>query len=367
MDIATWGSIYSGKRVLVTGHTGFKGSWLTLWLRRLGASVGGLALPATQYQQPLFEALGGSGALDYERLDDIRDGTAFQAAIREYEPDLVFHLAAQPLVRASYDAPVDTFATNTLGTAHVLEGLRTAKGVSGAVIVTTDKCYENHEQGRPFAENDAMGGHDPYSASKGAAEIITASYARSFFSAEQDPIVATARSGNVIGGGDLAPDRLIPDVIRAMDAGTQVKIRSPLAVRPWQHVLEPLAGYLELGSRILSGDRTASGGWNFGPRPGDVATVVDVLAIAEQTLGSSLPPIVYQTDPQPYEATTLSLDITKATSQLGWFPVFTNDDRVRMTFEWYALRAEGADALHQTSLDQLRSYEAAATTPSKTR
>lgn len=344
-------SAMNGRRVLVTGHTGFKGGWLALWLREMGADVTGLALPPTTTPS-LF---------DQVRLDelvthiegDIRDADTVARVVRECRPEIVFHLAAQPLVRASYADPVGTYATNVMGTIHVLEACRAVESVKAVVGVTSDKCYENREWVWPYRESDPMGGHDPYSSSKGAAELAIASWRRSFF--DNGALVASARAGNVIGGGDWADDRLIPDLVRAMLAGEAPSIRSPRAIRPWQHVLDALSGYMLLGLRLLEGDRSAATGWNFGPSSDDTRPVEFVAEEMIRRWGGLAWEQPQGT--QPHEANLLSLDCAKARSELGWRPTLCLEDAIAMVVDWHRAVAEGADA-RSISLEQLRAYTA---------
>ncbi|WP_375447432.1 CDP-glucose 4,6-dehydratase [uncultured Fibrella sp.] len=333
--------IYRNKTVFLTGHTGFKGSWLAYWLKQLGAHVVGYSLPApTTPSHHALLALGQS-----ETLADLNNVPELTKAMQEAKPDIVIHMAAQPLVRESYRAPMETLETNVLGTARLLEAVRHTPSVRAVVIVTSDKCYENPEDGRPLRETDPMGGFDPYSASKGAAELITASYRNSFFNPAQygqshQVLVASVRAGNVIGGGDWATDRLIPDLIRSTQQtvdpgnGQTVEIRNPLAVRPWQHVLEPLSGYLLVGQKLLDGNVPAAGGWNFGPAPTDVLPVRDVVAHARAEW-SAIQCNEHASDDNPHEAHLLSLDCTKARQQLGWTPVWTTETAIKRTIAWY--------------------------------
>ena len=329
---------YSGRRVFVTGHTGFKGSWLCAWLHRLGGTTVGYALP------PESRSLFVQGRIA-DRMDsqegDVRDFEHLRAAVRQAQPEIVFHMAAQSLVRPSYEAPVETFATNVMGTAHLLEAVRDVPSVRSVVIVTSDKCYENDGR-HAFDETAAMGGHDPYSASKGCAELVTAAYARSFF-AGSGCTVASARAGNVIGGGDWAVDRIVPDLARAAESGTPAIIRRPKAVRPWQHVLEPLGGYLLLGHRAASEGQRFAGGWNFGP---PVEETVAVGELAER-LRRCWPEVEveYRTDDNgPHEAAVLRLDCTKARTELGWRPILGLDRTLDMTAAWYREAASGSAA-----------------------
>jgi CDP-glucose 4,6-dehydratase len=332
-DLVMFRGSFAGRRILVTGHTGFKGSWLAYWLTRLGAEVTGYALePPTD--PSLFEALD-LGTLVHHVVADVRDEHRLAEEMIAARPDVVFHLAAQPLVRLSYEDPGETFATNVMGTVNVLEAVRTCDSVAAVVVVTSDKCYRNLEDGRAFAEDDALGGRDPYSASKGCAELATAAYAASFFSTGP-AAVASARAGNVIGGGDWAPDRIIPDCVRALVAGRPVFVRNPDAVRPWQHVLEPLAGYLWLAASLLDAGRGFEGPWNFGPGERDVARPVRWVAdrfLEEWGAGSWTTPEVVA--PQPHEARYLSLNSAKAAQLLGWAPVWDASEAVRRTAAWY--------------------------------
>ncbi len=326
---------YRGKTILITGHTGFKGSWLAYWLHQLGATVIGYSLP-TPTEPGHWDLLKLPFA---DRIGNINDLAQMQAVFASYQPDIVFHMAAQPLVRQSYHQPLETVETNILGTAKVLECVRQTPSVKAVVVVTSDKCYENPEDGRPLVETDAMGGYDPYSMSKGAAELVVSSYRKSFFSTSQygqshTTLLASVRAGNVIGGGDWAADRLIPDLIRGSLSGQPVAIRNPMAVRPWQHVLEPLSGYLLVGQRLLSGDVSAAEGWNFGPETTDVLPVRDVVRIA-RTHWESIKADEQISDQNPHEAHLLSLDCTKAHQQLSWYPVWTTAQAIERTVGWY--------------------------------
>jgi CDP-glucose 4,6-dehydratase len=328
---------WRGTRVFLTGHTGFKGAWLALVLRRLGAEVTGYALPAAA--DDLFSVARVGDDMTASHLADVRDLERLRAAVREARPDVVFHLAAQALVRAGYQDPVGTYATNVMGTVNLLEAARTVPELRAVVLVTSDKCYENHGWPWGYRESDAMGGHDPYSSSKGCAELVGAAYARSFFPPERGVGIATARAGNVIGGGDWAADRLVPDLIRGLDSGTPVAIRNPAACRPWQHVLEPLAGYLMLAERLLEPDGGESGGgWNFGP---GAEAEQPVRSVAEKVCALWGNPAGWRATPDPgapSEATVLRLDTGKARSQLGWTPRWSLDQALAATVEWYQSR-----------------------------
>lgn len=330
---------WSRKRVLLTGHTGFKGSWLAIWLHRLGAEVTGLALPPATPSN-LFSLARVAKVTD-SRLVDIRNAAALADVVRDARPEIVLHLAAQALVRPSYQQPLETFATNVMGTAHLLDALRGQDGVRAVVVVTTDKVYRNLEQAYPYRETDALGGHDPYSASKAACEIVVASYRDAYLTA-QGVAVATARAGNVIGGGDWSQDRLIPDAVRAWEAGTPLLIRRPQAVRPWQHVLEPLAGYLRLAERLWQ-EPALAGGFNFGPHTHEAATVGDVVALACRAYGRG--EWVHGDGSEgPHEAGWLALEIAHARTSLGVEPRWALPEAVQRTMNWYRQLREGADA-----------------------
>jgi CDP-glucose 4,6-dehydratase len=343
---------WRGKRVVLTGHTGFKGGWLALWLHRLGAKVTGIALnPDTG--PDLFTAARVAELVD-SRICDIRDAAALAAIIRGAAPEMVLHLAAQPLVRAGYRQPVETFATNVMGTVHVLDAMRALSSVKVAVLIMTDKVYSNCERPDPYREDDTLGGHDPYSASKAASEIAVAGYRHAFL-AEQGVAVATARAGNVIGGGDWAEDRLIPDAVRAWDAGRPLEIRRPQAVRPWQHVLEPLAGYLILAEKLWHQPQLAAA-YNFGPETGAAATVREVIEMARGAYGKGE---VAWGDGSggPHEAGLLALDIAKARKVLGVTPRWSLPASVARTMQWYGKLAQGADARQLCNAD-ITDYEA---------
>lgn len=341
---------WRGRRVLVTGHTGFKGGWLALWLHQLGAEVTGFALPATD---PSFFAQTRLADLITHVEGDIRHATSFEAAIAAARPELIFHLAAQPLVRASYADPVATYATNVMGTVHLLDACRRVDSVRAVVCVTSDKCYENREHDRPYRETDPMGGHDPYSSSKGAAEIAIASFRRSYFG--DGPLIAAVRAGNVIGGGDWAEDRLVPDIVRAMLAGSRPRIRNPGAIRPWQHVLDALSGYLMVGQRLLDDDQAVADAWNFGPDDRDarpVAWVADELLRHWGADGWDSPG-----GAGPHEAATLKLDCAKARTSLGWAPRLPLERALGLVAEWHKAVAAGTDA-YLLSVGQIAEYEA---------
>lgn len=330
---------WRGKRVLLTGHTGFKGAWMALWLHRQGATVTGISLPPGT--EPNLFTLAGIQGLTDSHFCDIRDAGALAALVRQSEPEIVFHLAAQALVRAGYRDPLATFATNVQGTANLLDALRTCDGVRAVVVVTTDKVYRNLEHPYPYRESDELGGHDPYSASKAAAEIVVASYRDSYF-AQRMVGVASARAGNVIGGGDWADDRLIPDAIRAWNTDQPLQIRRPQAIRPWQHVLEPLFGYLQLAGQLWANPALASA-YNFGPQTQEAATVRDVVERAQKIYGKGR--VTWGDGAEgPHEAAWLALEICKARTVLGVVPRWSLDESVRRTMHWYRRLYEGADA-----------------------
>ena len=346
------GLALSGARVFLTGHTGFKGGWLALMLAELGAEVHGYAL-APPTSPSFFEVAAVSGRLSSHVIADVRDVDRLRAAMREAKPSLVLHLAAQPLVRRSYREPLETVATNVLGTAHVLQAASEVAEVRAVVNVTSDKCYENRERAEPYCEHEAMGGFDPYSASKGCAELLTAAWRRSFLGG-RGVHVASARAGNVIGGGDWAEDRLVPDFLRAIDAGQELVLRAPASTRPWQHVLEPLTGYLMLAERLLAdqGERFAEG-WNFGP---DSADVRSVQWMTEQ-LSAGMPGSRWRVDPtvQLHEAVLLSLDSTKAMAKLGWRPRWEAAEAVSRTLDWHRAWRAGSD-MRAFSIGQIREH-----------
>lgn len=337
----------------MTGHTGFKGSWLSLWLCQMGARVTGLSLEADPVS--LFRQANISNLVDHI-VGDIRDPGEVGAAFRRADPQVVFHLAAQPLVRLSYEQPIETFATNVQGTVHVLDACRSAPSLRAGVFVTSDKAYENREWVWPYRESDPMGGHDPYSASKGAAELAIAAYRRSFFSQGGSPLIASVRAGNVVGGGDWAKDRLIPDIIRALIAGEPPTIRNPSAIRPWQHVLEALGGYLLIAEALAAGDKRAADCWNFGPADDDaqpVSWIADRMITAWGASGWVHP----KDSGGPHEAGILKLDCAKARDFLGWRPAWRLDDTLRYIVAWHKAVASGEGAL-PVSNAQIETYRA---------
>ncbi len=345
-------AVWEGTRVFLTGHTGFKGSWLSLWLAELGAEVTGYSLPPLP--RSLYEAARLRGEFA-ETFGDVRDLLAVREAMVRARPDVVIHMAAQPLVRASYADPVGTFGTNVMGTVHVLEAVRTCPTVRAVVAVTTDKVYLNRETRKGYVEEDPLGGNDPYSASKASSELVCASYRASFFSGADAPLLASVRAGNVIGGGDWALDRLVPDIIAAIADGRPAMIRSPRAVRPWQHVLDPLQGYITVAERLLRGERDVGQSWNFGPLPEDVYTVADVAYRIVRRWGG---PAKWQSDTgtHPHEAGILVLDPAKAMRRLGWRQRLDIEESIGLTVDWYRDCARGGDAREMTRA-QIAQYQ----------
>ena len=350
--VAAPADFWRGKRVLITGHTGFKGAWLSLWLGQLGADVAGYSLPPPS-EPSLFQA----AALAQRMRSitaDVRDLAAVRSAFQTVRPEVVLHLAAQALVRPSYDDPVATFDTNVMGTVNVLEAARQQPETRSVVVVTSDKCYENREWPWGYRENEAMGGHDPYSSSKGCAELVTAAYRSSF---AKGPLgIASARAGNVIGGGDWAKDRIIPDFVRAVTQGQALRVRNPGAVRPWQHVLEPLAGYLLLAQRLYDEPKRFAEGWNFGPADTDARPVSWVVDRFAHNWGQG---VTWQADPgtHPHEANYLKLDCSKARNLLAWRPRLTLDQALAWVTDWYRGFSGGSSAL-QLCLSQIAAFEA---------
>lgn len=349
--------IYKGKKVFLTGHTGFKGAWLSLWLASLGAEVCGYALePNTD--PSLF------GILDIDKklkhiIGDIRDYEKLKKEISDFCPDIVFHMAAQPLVRLSYKEPLETYQTNVMGVVNLFEACRFCSDIKAIINITTDKCYNNKEDGSAYKENDELGGYDPYSNSKACSELITSSYRNSFFNNshfgdKHNTAIASARAGNVIGGGDFSSDRLVPDFVKAINEGKDIILRNPKATRPWQFVLEPLSGYMLLGKKLLESNVKYASAYNFGPYKSSVITVEEMVKKAIKTWGKGN----YAVDKseQPHEATLLQLCIDKAADELGWHPVYTVDEAIEKTISWYKKYYEGSD-MKDFSYMQIKEYE----------
>ena len=350
-------SFWNGKRVLLTGHTGFKGSWLSLWLQSIGAQVVGYAL-APPTNPSLFDvAEVGKGMVSIN--GDIRDLDHVRAVFAEHRPEIVIHMAAQPLVRHSYIEPVETYATNVMGTVHLLEAVRNTPGIKAVVNITTDKCYENHEWVWGYRENEPMGGYDPYSNSKGCAELVSSAYRSSFFNAnshaQHGVALATARAGNVIGGGDWAQDRLVPDILAAFEQSNLVNIRNPRAIRPWQHVLEPLRGYLTLAERLYERGPGYAEGWNFGPNEEDAKTVGWIVEQMAAMWGNDAQWKIGIGEHR-HEASYLKLDISKARNRLDWHPLLRLNDALNLIIVWAKQRQAGAD-MRKLTLAQIHAYQ----------
>ncbi|QWD93554.1 CDP-glucose 4,6-dehydratase [Polynucleobacter asymbioticus] len=349
-------SFWKNKRVFLTGHTGFKGGWLSLWLNQMGAKVTGYSL-APNTAPNLFEVLKVGTFIENSHIGDIRDFAALRAALNSAEPEIVIHMAAQPLVRYSYSHPIETYATNVMGTVHLLESVRSTPSVKATVVVTTDKCYENKEWAWGYRENEPMGGHDPYSSSKGCAELVTSAYRKSFFSENLSHKVAlgSARAGNVIGGGDWSEDRLIPDAIRAFIEDSPLLIRNPGATRPWQHVLEPLSGYLTLAQALHDNGDEFGSAWNFGPKDDDARPVQEVVELLIENWGGSASWVKEGAD-QLHEANLLKLDCSKAAAELSWTPRWGLEKAIEKTSDWYKAFQQGED-MRQITIDQINSYQ----------
>lgn len=349
---------WHGKRVLLSGHTGFKGSWMSLWLQSLGAELSGFGLEPPTQPNLFQQARVGAGMRSI--TGDIRDQSALERAMQECRPEIVFHMAAQPLVRYSYENPIETYVTNVIGTVHLFEAVRRTPGVKAVVNVTSDKCYENRGWDWSYREIDPLGGHDPYSSSKACAELVTATYRRSYFAphaySEHGVAIATARAGNVIGGGDWAVDRLVPDILAALQAGRPVIVRNPGAIRPWQHVLEPLRGYLMLAEHLFERGPDMGGAWNFGPNPEDarpVSWIADQLVNLIQNGASWQKSKIVG----PHESAYLKLDISKSYNRLQWRPILMLTDALKMVVDWVDQFQQGVD-IQAVTLSQILTYQA---------
>ncbi|TYA75027.1 CDP-glucose 4,6-dehydratase [Seonamhaeicola marinus] len=345
-------SFWNGKRVYLTGHTGFKGSWLSLWLNSMGAIVKGFALepsttPSLFNEAKIFDVI-------ESEIGDIRNLTQLSSSIKLFNPDILIHMAAQPLVRLSYSEPVDTYAVNVMGTVNVLESARACTNLKAIVSVTTDKCYENNEWEWGYRENEPMGGHDPYSSSKGCAELVTSAYRRSFFSTSNTAALASARAGNVIGGGDWAEDRLIPDILRAFEKGKPVVVRNPLSTRPWQHVLEPLSGYLVLAQELYENGDIFAEGWNFGPKDEGCKPVEWILSRMVNSWGEGAS---WELDEKsnPHEAGFLKLDCSKAANRLQWQPKWNLEETLELIINWHQNFIKGNDVKREC-LKEIKKY-----------
>jgi CDP-glucose 4,6-dehydratase len=344
--------IFSGKRVFVTGHTGFKGSWLVFLLKELGADIMGFALPP-ETGLSHFELLNLQTKINHV-VGDIRDISALNAAIQSFQPEYVFHLAAQALVRKSYDDPCDTFSSNVMGSVHLLDAVRQCNSVRVLVYITSDKCYENKEWEWGYRENDQLGGYDPYSSSKAAAEIVFVAYARSYFASRPNLGAATARAGNVIGGGDWAVDRIVPDCIRAIEKNETIQLRNPNSIRPWQHIMEVISGYLLLAAQLRDHPQKYAGSWNFGPATSEACTVHDLASIISQHFGHDRINII-NSQHHHHEITLLKLNCDKAHQLLGWQSRWTLDQTLEATAQWYKTFLDGGDAELITRI-QIQNY-----------
>lgn len=355
--IDIFGNFYKGKKVLITGHTGFKGSWLSIWFQELGAEVVGVGL-APYSEKDNFVLSGIGERIKADIRADIRDGEKMKQIFAEYQPEIVFHLAAQPLVRLSYEQPVETYQTNVMGTINIMEAIHATKSVKVGVMITTDKCYDNKEQLKGYVETDPFGGYDPYSSSKGACEIAIQSWRRSFFNPEDygkkhTVSIASVRAGNVIGGGDWAKDRIIPDCIRALETTKVIDIRSPKAVRPWEHVLEPLSGYMLLAQKMWEKPTEYCEGWNFGPEAESVLTVWEVASAIIESFGFG--ELKDVSDPNAFhEANLLMLNIEKAKIRLGWKPRLNAKECAVLTSDWY--KRYKTENVYEICLDEINKF-----------
>ena len=352
VSMQTRSEFWHGRKVLITGHTGFKGSWLSLWLKSMGAELRGIALPPST-TPALFTVAQVVQEMD-SCIADVRDASTIARLVKDFQPEILIHMAAQPLVRLSYQQPIETYATNVMGTVHVLEAARHSGSVRAIVNITTDKCYENREWAWGYREDEAMGGHDPYSSSKGCAELVSSAYRKSFLK-DAGIAMASARAGNVIGGGDWALDRLVPDTLSAIEKGQPVQIRNPLAIRPWQHVLEPLSGYLLLAEKLYEQGQDFADGWNFGPRDEDTRPVKWIVEQLCQSWGEGASWQLQHGD-HPHEASFLKLDISKAKGLLDWVPRWTIEQALDHITYWHRSWLQGQD-MQSVCLQQINQYQ----------
>lgn len=344
---------WKGKRVFITGHTGFKGSWLSLCLQNYGARIKGFSLAPNTHPN-LFSIASIQDGMESE-LGDIRDLDSLKKSLVKFAPDIVFHMAAQPLVRLSYNNPVDTYSTNVMGTVNLLESVRFSSSTRAVINVTTDKCYENNEWFWSYRENEPMGGYDPYSNSKGCSELVTSAYRRSFFEGQSNVQLASARAGNVIGGGDWSNDRLVPDILKSFEKKEPALIRNPQAIRPWQHVMEPISGYLTLAQRLYEQDGKYDEAWNFGPKDDDVKSVGEIVNYLVKKWPSSVAWEIDKCD-QPHEAKLLKLDISKAKMRLNWEPQWNLITTLDSIIHWYESWLDGLD-MREVTLEQIKDYK----------
>ena len=345
-------NFWKSKRIFITGHTGFKGSWLSIWLKSMDSVVMGYSLepntdPSLFYQASVSDNM-------QSVFGDIRDFEKLKRIMSDFDPEIIIHMAAQPLVRLSYKEPLETYSTNVLGTVNVLEAARSCKSLKVIINVTTDKCYENKGISRGYREDEPMGGYDPYSSSKGCSELVTSAYRRSFFSSSETPWLASARAGNVIGGGDWAEDRLIPDILRAFQNSENVIVRNPSSTRPWQHVLEPLSGYLVLAQELYLNGKSFSGAWNFGPKESDCKSVKWVIEEMAKLFGNNASWTMDMID-NPHEAQFLKLDCSKAANNLNWSPRWSLKEALKLIVDWNTCYINGGD-INQECLNQIKSY-----------
>jgi len=346
---------WKNKKIFLTGHTGFKGAWASIWLHQMGAKVFGYSQPAPT-SPSLYDSAQVRELLAGETIGDICDSARLTTAMKDFAPDMVLHMAAQPLVRYSYEQPVETYMTNVMGTVHVLEAIRQTKSIKSVLIITTDKCYENFEIDSGYEESDPMGGYDPYSSSKGCAELVVAAWRRSYF-AQSEVFIASARAGNVIGGGDWAQDRLIPDFMKHFNEGKKVLVRSPGAIRPWQHVMEPLSGYFLILEKLFTAGSHYASPWNFGPYEKEARNVEFIAERLTQLWGDGASWALDTTHSHPHEAKYLKLNIDKATQKLGWKPRLDINETLKLTCDWYKQFYQSKAKAYELTLEQIKNFE----------